>query len=754
MILVKNVNVFFVIVVVVILNLINGLQFNQTPSSEKIITEPVANDITNKEPSRPHVIGQEELSPTTLPKSPDPTPGHTHSELDMVTDFDDLTEEEKKIFLETNASKSSSSNSDIGQDIDSLKKQGPSLPPDVNNLVQTIYVSDENKNSIKESASLSESSTSEKVSKNDSLDQKPQNTDTAQISAETVEKLDNKLQESNDNLKDKQADVGESDKVSDLSEVKIKESNNGTQEEVMKTSEASTTTTEEPNITKAEEERITVEPSSTSEKLKMTLEEPITATAEENKITQELNSTSEEPLTTTSEKLKTNSVESITTNSEENRITEELKPTSVEENMITEEPYSTLEEPIITTANQKFSAAVRVEETTQDSANLEANGIIQKPAFKENEVINSEEGKILINQTQTENVDEKTSEVVADNLIKEAHIESEENKSDDQKQINNITDKDVESVSVADNLSTKTNQEDELTSTTTPFIQIDPLEVNLDYLANKNRINNRFKKFGKLYDNLKKELAVDQLETQPENKLETQTEHQPENQLEAQPENKLETQTEHQPENQLETQPEHQPENQLETQPEHQPENQLETEPEHQTENQLENKSEAQQEHQSENQTEDQPKDRSGHQPEHQVEAQPEHQIEAQLEHQSEDQSEHQSEDQSENKFKISEEQSLLYENNIKHEVHLQSSETESTDKNRLIHNFNKSTYPSKYCAELKPIKDLLNIHIETFYAPIISKYRLFNIILILSIFIVLINITRFITGRGTNFSP
>jgi hypothetical protein len=124
MILVKNFNIFFVIVVVVILNLINGLQFNQTPVGQDIAGEPVGNDITkNEEASRPHIITQEELSPPALSQNSNQTPGQTptattasshrtHSGLDEVTDFDELSEEEQNEVLKRNVSESSSSNTE------------------------------------------------------------------------------------------------------------------------------------------------------------------------------------------------------------------------------------------------------------------------------------------------------------------------------------------------------------------------------------------------------------------------------------------------------------------------------------------------------------------------------------------------------------------------------------------------------------------------------------------------------------------
>ncbi len=139
MILVKNFNIFFVIVVVVILNLINGLQFNQTPVGQDIAGEPVGNDITkNEEASRPHIITQEELSPPALSRNsnqtPDQTPAattanthRTHSGLDEVTDFDELSEEEQNEVLRRNVSESSSSSTENVEEPQHIRIENPEV---------------------------------------------------------------------------------------------------------------------------------------------------------------------------------------------------------------------------------------------------------------------------------------------------------------------------------------------------------------------------------------------------------------------------------------------------------------------------------------------------------------------------------------------------------------------------------------------------------------------------------------------------
>ncbi len=69
-----------------------------------------------------------------------------------------------------------------------------------------------------------------------------------------------------------------------------------------------------------------------------------------------------------------------------------------------------------------------------------------------------------------------------------------------------------------------------------------------------------------------------------------------------------------------------------------------------------------------------------------------------------------------------SDDENLPYYSNGEQETQPDSSATKAPE-DRFIPSANRSSYPSKYCAELKPIKDILNTHIETVYAPVIGEY-------------------------------
>ncbi len=74
------------------------------------------------------------------------------------------------------------------------------------------------------------------------------------------------------------------------------------------------------------------------------------------------------------------------------------------------------------------------------------------------------------------------------------------------------------------------------------------------------------------------------------------------------------------------------------------------------------------------------------------------------------------------NQQQTSDDENLPYYSNAEQETQPDSSVTEAPE-DRFIPSANRSSYPSKYCAELKPIKDMLNTHIETLFAPVIGEY-------------------------------
>lgn len=107
--LVKNFNLAFVISLVIILNLINGHQFNQTPEqvvSQQLATDPASekNDILNKDSqNHAHVIGSDGGIDGTAIDSKTSTLDNQEAEHskgdDELEDKTDLSEEEIQAFV-------------------------------------------------------------------------------------------------------------------------------------------------------------------------------------------------------------------------------------------------------------------------------------------------------------------------------------------------------------------------------------------------------------------------------------------------------------------------------------------------------------------------------------------------------------------------------------------------------------------------------------------------------------------------------